>query len=104
MDMVGVPAPTTQPDRPAAREAHRSIAPAAEERMLWIDWRQVANVVFYCRNNGRTDLSDQRIDATEQWPVGLRAAAYRLVEIFAPGTMQGPEMLGKPLERRQCRA
>src|SRR5206468_9013522 len=95
MDVVRMFSPATQPNRPAAGEAHQPVARAAKQWVLWIDRRQIAHVIFDCSHRRRTDLPDQRIDATEQWSVGLRTTAYRLVEIFAPAAVQGPEALGQ---------
>ena len=89
--MVGVAAARAQADRPASGKAHPAVAAVAQHRVGGIGRRQLRDMAFNRRDNGFSKLPNDRIDPAEQRPVGLGAAAYRLVEIFAPGDVQGPQ-------------
>ena len=102
MEMIGVEAGAVEPHRPGAREADRS-ALRNQRRMPRLRSRQLGDVTLdggYDRGPQRADL---RLDPGKERAVGLGAAAHRLIERLADRVMEGPQPMGKGVERGESR-
>ena len=102
MDMIGVVPRFAKPNRPAARESNPSVARLAQQRVLGIVWRQLRAILRYRLDDGRAQCLDFRFKPAQQWAIGLRPAAHRLVEIAALRNMKRAQHVGERVERRQA--